>query len=86
VSAANRDPAIVTDPDAFRTDRAPAERHLAFARGPHACLGAALAVGQTALAQQELLTLPGVHLDPDASTGVSGLVLRKPERVVLRWR
>ncbi|MEW1646030.1 MULTISPECIES: cytochrome P450 [unclassified Streptomyces] len=39
--AANRDPRQFAEPDAFRLDRAGA-RHVAFGRGRHACLGAAL--------------------------------------------
>ncbi|MFJ9626773.1 cytochrome P450 [Streptomyces sp. NPDC101175] len=39
--AANRDPRRFTDPGTFRLDRTGA-RHVAFGRGRHACLGAAL--------------------------------------------
>lgn len=42
VSSANRDPDAFADPDAFMPDRA-GEPHLAFGRGPHYCIGAALA-------------------------------------------
>lgn len=41
IIAANRDPAWVSDPHAFRPGRP--ERGLAFGHGPHFCLGAALA-------------------------------------------
>lgn len=42
LAAANHDPAVFEDPHAFRITRDHAE-HLAFATGPHVCLGAALA-------------------------------------------
>ncbi len=42
LAAAQRDPAIYTDPDSFDPDRG-SIRHLAFGLGPHFCLGAPLA-------------------------------------------
>jgi cytochrome P450 len=42
IGAANRDPALVDDPDRLDVRRAP-RRHLAFGHGPHHCLGAPLA-------------------------------------------
>ena len=41
--AANRDPRLFEDPDAFRVDRPNAKVHIAFGRGPHACPGGPLA-------------------------------------------
>ena len=42
LAAANHDPRVFAEPHDFRIARDPAE-HLAFATGPHVCLGAALA-------------------------------------------
>ena len=43
LGAANRDPAVFASPNSMSLGRTP-NRHLAFGRGPHACLGAPFAV------------------------------------------
>jgi cytochrome P450 len=53
-AAANRDPAVFPEPDAFRLDR-PSERHLAFGIGAHFCLGAPLARAEARIVLEELL-------------------------------
>jgi len=41
--SANRDESVFTDPDLFDPDRPPAQRHVAFGQGIHACIGNSLA-------------------------------------------
>ena len=43
IAGANRDPAVFPHPDTFDVRRPNAGRHLAFAHGPHFCIGAHLA-------------------------------------------
>ncbi|WP_371872931.1 cytochrome P450 [Notoacmeibacter sp. MSK16QG-6] len=52
IGAANRDPTIFDEPDRFDIGRRP-NRHLAFASGPHQCIGMSVArmEGQTAIAR-----------------------------------
>jgi cytochrome P450 len=64
--AANRDPAVFADPDAFRIDRANAHRQVGFTVGPYSCMGQALARLEGGVFFRTLLTrLPGMSLaDP----------------------
>lgn len=64
LGAANRDPEQFKDPDALRPER-PAG-HLAFGRGAHHCLGAALAQLEISAALHALARrLPGLALEGD---------------------
>lgn len=54
-AAANRDPAVFAQPDAFELNRPNIGEHLAFGRGPHHCVGTALARLELRVALEELL-------------------------------
>lgn len=62
IGAANRDPEVFSEPDRFDITRSP-NRHLAFAGGPHVCVGLSLArlEGQIAL-QHFLRRFPGFQI------------------------
>ena len=86
ITGANRDPSVFADPDVFDVRRANAGRHLAFAHGPHFCLGAHLARLEAQVAVGTLLaTLPGLRLDPGYPNAPRGLVFRKPPALRVRW-
>jgi cytochrome P450 len=86
VAAASRDPATFADPDRFDVRRANAGQHLAFARGPHVCIGMHLARLEAHTAVGRLLErLPGLRLDPDHPSAARGLVFRKPPELRVLW-
>jgi cytochrome P450 len=78
MAAANRDPSRWDRPDEFDIHREQ-KQHLAFAFGPHMCLGMHLARMETTVAVNALLDLPDLRLDPDAhDVHISGLAFRAP--------
>ncbi len=86
IAAANRDPAVFADPDAFDPGRPNLRRHVAFAQGPHVCVGVHLARLEARAALGALLgRLPGLRADPDRPATVRGLVFRKPQRLDVVW-
>jgi cytochrome P450 len=87
ISAANRDPAVFPDPDAFDPGRSNLRRHVAFAQGPHVCVGVHLARLEARAALTALLAgLPALRLDPAGQAAIRGLVFRKPPRLDVLWR
>ena len=64
LAAANRDPAVFPEPDAFNIERTE-NRHLSFGSGPHACAGGGLARLEMEIALLTLFhRLPRLALDP----------------------
>jgi cytochrome P450 len=85
LAGTGRDPAFFPDPDRFDTRRANARQHLAFAHGPHFCVGAHLARLEARAALLALLRLPGLQLDPRHAEAPRGVVFRKPPALHVRW-
>jgi cytochrome P450 len=85
LAGAGRDPAVFTDPDEYDPSRSNLRRHLAFAAGPHVCVGIHLARLEARTALARLLTLPGLRLDHSQPAAVRGLVFRKPVALHAVW-
>lgn len=86
LAAANRDPAAFVHPDHFDVLRNREVGHVAFAQGPHTCLGLHLARMETQAAVSAVLdALPGIRIDMDRSAPPAGLVFRKPGAVLATW-
>jgi cytochrome P450 len=87
LAAANRDPARYENPDAFDIFR-PQKPHMAFAFGPHRCLGMHLARIETQVALNALLDrCPDLRLDPEAGDvhHITGTTFRSPLAIPVRF-
>lgn len=84
--AANRDPALFSDPDRFDIFR---ERkpHFAFSRGPHICVGQHLARVEMTRALHAILDhLPNLRFDPDKpGPHIRGSMMRVPAHIFVRF-
>ena len=86
IAAANRDPTVFADPDAFDPGRPNARRHLAFAQGPHVCVGVHLARLEARIGIGLILSrLPASGSTPSDRQTVNGLVFRKPTTLHVQW-
>jgi cytochrome P450 len=86
ITGANRDPGVFADPNRFDPQRPNIRRHLAFAQGPHVCVGVHLARLEARVGVEALLRrLPGLRLDPKRRATVRGLVFRKPPELRCLW-
>jgi cytochrome P450 len=82
LGAANRDASRYEDPTRFDIHR-PAKQHMAFAFGPHRCLGMNLARMETEVLFNRIFDrLPNLRLDPEAEdVHITGRGFRSPRRL-----
>ncbi len=86
ITGANRDPTVFAEPDDFNVRRENTRQHVAFAHGPHVCLGMHLARIEAQVTVRRLLDrLPGLQLDPERPSAPRGLVFRKPPTLHALW-
>jgi cytochrome P450 len=86
MGSANHDEKVWENPDAFDIFRPP-RQHMAFAWGPHMCLGLHLARMETRVALNRVLDrLPDLRLDPDADAPyITGMTFRAPNALPVVW-
>ncbi|OBG89356.1 cytochrome [Mycobacterium sp. E802] len=84
--AANRDAAVFEEPQEFRMDRPNVKRHMAFGKGAHFCLGAALARLEARIVVSSLLA--GGHTVRPAGVAEwqPSLLVRRLRQLPLRVR
>jgi cytochrome P450 len=85
LAATGRDPGVFAEPDRFDITRG-AANHLAFAAGPHFCLGAPLARLEATIAVQAFAArVVGPELDPTTLAYKPNVNLRGPARLVVAF-
>jgi cytochrome P450 len=87
LASANRDPRKFSNPDKFDIFRERKHRHVAFASGPHLCIGQHLAKMEMTRALNQLFDrLPNLRLDPDMPPPqLIGHILRSPEHIWVKF-
>jgi len=85
LASANHDERNWSEPERYDIRRREGS-HLAFATGPHLCIGARLARYETRTAWRILLDrLPGLRLDPERPIEISGWEFRSPHHLHVQW-
>lgn len=85
LAATGRDPAVFAEPDRFYIRRG-AREHLAFAAGPHFCLGAPLARLEATVALRAIAgRVASPRLDESSLVYKPNFNLRGPERMVIQF-
>ena len=78
IASANHDEAIFDSPEIFDIDRQNS-KHIAFATGPHICLGLHLARTEANIALEEIITcLDGFRMNPEKSILPTGSEFHQP--------
>jgi len=87
LAAADRDPRQFREPDEFDIRRANARTHLAFGKGIHFCLGAALARLQVKIVLESLIErIPTLRLVPDQRLAFHpNISFRGPQSLWMEW-
>ena len=85
LASANHDERNWSDPERYDIHRGEGS-HLAFATGPHLCIGARLGRYEARTAWRILLDrLPGLRLDPERPIEISGWEFRSPHHLHVQW-
>ena len=86
-AAANRQPDLFDEPDAFDIHRTNANRHISFGRGIHFCLGAKMARFEARIVLEVLAErLPSLRLVPgQAFESFPNITFRGPEQLMVNW-
>lgn len=83
---ANRDPRVFADPHVLDIARAEASRHIAYAGGPHFCLGATLARMELETAVRAIFErFPTLRLERPPETLQAGVFVRALQSLPLAW-
>lgn len=87
LGSANRDPTKYENPGKFDIFRKRTVRHLAFAGGPHLCVGQHLARVEMHRAMEAVFDkLPNLRLDPDKpAPNIVGHLLRAPDHIFVKF-
>ena len=86
LGAANHDETRYENPESFDIFR-PRKQHLAFASGPHTCLGMHLALMETRVVLEAVMDrLPNLRLDPEAQDlHIGGVIFRSPATLPVKF-
>jgi cytochrome P450 family 144 len=84
--AANRDPAHFDEPNEFRLDRSGGRGHMAFGKGVHFCVGAALARLEAQIVLRTLLERTEWIETVEVGPWLPSILVRRRERLLLAVR